>query len=287
MKCPGAFEFISPYFSEKILTMSRDLPPLKELSLQSGKITYREAGSGKPLLLLHGWGVDSKAMAGPLLWLSAQRRCIALDFPGFGGSEPPSQAWTVDQYADWVRDVIQELELGNCDILAHSFGGRVTLSLLAADPRSIQFGKILITGGAGMKPRRSWKYYARKWTAKTLKAPFLLLPEPLRARGLHQLRQTALWKSLGSADYKTLEGVMREIFVKTVSHYQEGILPQIPHSVLLVWGTQDLSTPLYQGERLEKGIRNAALVKIENAGHYAFLDQPAVFKAVAEAFFKD
>jgi pimeloyl-ACP methyl ester carboxylesterase len=95
-----------------------------------------------------------------------------------------------------------------------------------------------------------------------------------------------LWKSLGSSDYSKLSGVMRETFVKSVSEYLESSLPNIPHEVLLLWGRNDDATPVYQGQRIEKGIENAALVIIEDAGHYAFLDKLKQFARIAVAFFK-
>lgn len=261
--------------------------PLQYTDLPSGRLAYRELGDGKPLLILHGWGVDSSVFVPLMQKMSAYRRCIALDFPGFGGSDLPPKAMTVPEVADVVSQFIDQMKLQSCDLLAHSFGGRVSLELLARDVNQTRFDKILITGGAGMKPRRTWRFYYRKYLAKTLKAPFALLPVSLRERGLEALRKTALWKSLGSSDYQQLQGVMRETFVKTVNYYQESLLPTIGHSILLLWGENDDATPMYQAERLEKGLKNAALVKIAKAGHYAFLDQSAQFEAIAKAYFKE
>lgn len=135
-----------------------------------------------------------------------------------------------------------------------------------------------------MKPKRSLSYYVKKYTAKLLKAPFLLLPKTLREKALGWLRKTTIWKSLGSSDYRKLDGIMRETFVKTVSEYLEPCLPKIPHEVLLLWGENDEAAPLYQAKRIEEGIKNAALVVIDNAGHYAFLDRPSHFVRIAKAF---
>lgn len=135
-----------------------------------------------------------------------------------------------------------------------------------------------------MKPRRPLKYYYRVTMAKILKAPFIPLPESARERGFAWLRKTAVWKSLGSSDYAQLHGVMREVFVKTVREYLDHTLPEINHDVLLLWGEKDDAAPLYQAERMQKGIKNAALVTISNAGHYAFLDQPARFKAIMKSY---
>jgi len=171
-------------------------------------------------------------------------------------------------------------------MIAHSFGGRITLKLLTRTWAKKHVNHVLITGGAGMKPRRNASFYVKKYVAKGLKAPFNLLPEPLKARSLNWLRATKAWKSLGSSEYAVLSGVMRETFVHSVTEYLESTLAKISHSVLLLWGENDDATPLYQGQRMEKGLSNAALVIMDGCGHYAFLDKPKQFVAIAEAYLR-
>jgi len=250
------------------------------------QVAYRKIGEGLPLLMLHGWGSNGRVMESLAQGLSGIRTCFIPDLPGFGASEPPEQAWSVDDYAGFIEQFAADHNLQSYDLLVHSFGGRIALKLCARRHNYAHIGKVLITGGAGMKPRRSMQYYLKKYTAKTLKAPFLILPGSLRKKALGLLRQTSLWKSLGSSDYQQLEGVMRETFVKTVTEYLESCLPDIPNEVLLLWGEKDEAAPLYQARRMEEGIRKAALVVIDGAGHYAFLDNPARFKAIAKAFFE-
>ncbi|SMO82007.1 alpha/beta fold hydrolase [Fodinibius sediminis] len=249
-------------------------------------ISYKTVGEGKPLLILHGWG-SSGAVMWPLAeQLASIRTCYVLDLPGFGDSSSPGCPWSVSDYVELAAQFIRDNNIEPADLLVHSFGGRMALKLCAQSNTGSLVDKVLITGGAGMKPKRSASYYLKKYTAKLLKAPFWLLPTALREKGLEQLRATAVWKALGSSDYRKLNGVMRETFVKTVSEYLEPCLPQIPHEVLLLWGREDDATPLYQARRMEKGIENAALVVIDNAGHYAFLDRPSHFASIARAFFE-
>lgn len=266
-----------------VLKMAEDFT----YQLENQAIAYTKMGTGKPLLVLHGWGSNRQVMLPIAKNLSPLRTCYVIDFPGFGNSPEPDRPWSVNDYADAIVAMITGLNLDQTDVLAHSFGARVTLKLCARKEFQSRIGKILITGGAGMKPHRSASYYFRKYLAKTLKFPFLLLPGSLREKGLNNLRQTKLWKSLGSSDYRSLKGVMRETFVKTVTDYLESFLPLISNEILLLWGTKDETTPLYQAERMDKYLKNSALVTIEGAGHYAFLDQPAKFKLIAEAFFKN
>ena len=247
-------------------------------------VSYQSLGSGKPLVILHGWGSSSQVMQPLARKLKETRACYLIDLPGFGNTPEPGRPWNVDDYADLVEEFIQDRELGPADLLVHSFGGRIALKLCTRKGAGQLVGKVLITGGAGMKPKRSLNYYIRKYTAKALKAPFLILPPALREKALKKLRQTSIWESLGSSDYSKLSGVMRETFVQTVSEYLEPCLPRISHEVLLLWGENDKSAPLYQARRMEKGIENAALVVIDGAGHYAFLDRPSHFVSIAKAF---
>lgn len=250
------------------------------------EIAYEVVGKGKALIILHGWGASRRVMMPVAKSLEDIRASYVLDLPGFGDSNEPDKGWTISDYTDAVQAFIEKLPDDHVDLLVHSFGGRISLNLLTRPKMQEVVQKVLITGGAGMKPQRSIKFYVRKYTAKILKAPFMILPNPLRDKALGWLRSTDLWKSLGSSDYSKLSGVMRETFVKSVTEYQEECLPKIPHETLLVYGRNDDATPVYQAERIEKGIKNSALVVMEDCGHYAFLDKPKQFAAIAKAFFE-
>lgn len=251
-------------------------------------ISYARTGleRDKPLIMLHGWGSSKQVMMPLAKELANLRDCYVLDLPGFGNSSVPPEPWNINDYADLIEQFIKDLAVNKVDLLVHSFGGRIALKLCARTEAGPLIDKVLITGGAGMKPKRSWSYYFKKYTAKLLKAPFYLLPSSLCEQALDWLRQTKVWKSLGSSDYSKLSGVMQETFVRTVTEYLEPCLSQIPHEVLLLWGRNDEAAPLYQAERMEQGIEHAELVVIDHAGHYAFLDRPSHFASIAKAFFK-
>jgi len=251
------------------------------------QMAYKVYGEGKPLIILHGWGVSGRVMVPLARHLSDLRTCYVVDLPGFGESPEPPEPWEIDEYADLIEVFINsdETATGSVDLLAHSFGGRITLKLCSRKQASQTIDKVLITGGAGMTPRRSFSYYVKSYTAKVLKAPFVILPSAMQKKALSWLRNTTLWKSLGSSDYQKLSGVMRQTFVKSVSEHLEPCLPNIEHEILLLWGEDDEATPLYQAKRMEEGLENAALVTIKEAGHYAFLDRRRKFNSITRAFF--
>ena len=253
---------------------------------KSQQIAYEVIGRGKALIVLHGWGSSKRVMRPIAKSLGDIRSSYIIDFPGFGESNDPTEPWSIDDYAEAIEAFILKLPDEHVDVLVHSFGGRVVLKLLNRSKGKEVIQKVLITGGAGMKPKRSIKYYILKYTAKILKAPFTILPSLFRDKALLWLRNTNVWKSLGSADYSGLSGVMRETFVKTVTDHLENELSTIDHETLLLWGKNDGATPIYQAERIEAGIKNAALIIIDDASHYAFLDKPKQFAAIAKAFFE-
>lgn len=254
---------------------------------QSGqnRIAYRKTGTGKPLLILHGWGSNSAVMLPVAQKLRDIRTSYLIDFPGFGDSPEPDKPWSVDNYTQLTDEFISKMIPDNkTDILVHSYGARVLLKLLSDKNSASKIGKVIITGGAGLKPKRKPKYYFKKYTAKLLKLPFFVLPKSVREKGLQRLRQTSLWQKLGSSDYQKLSGIMRETFVKSVTDFLDPLLPKIDHEVLLIWGENDTSTPIEQGKRMEKGLKNGVLIEIKNAGHYAFLDKPNQFEAIVKAY---
>lgn len=252
---------------------------------KTSDVAYYTIGSGKPLIILHGWGSSSSVMAPLAKRLSEHRLCTLIDFPGFGDSPEPPAAWAIKDYSDLVVTFIKEKYPDTpVDMLVHSFGGRVLLKILSTDPRQPEIEKMVITGGAGLKPKRSLTYHLKRFVAKILKLPASFVPASKREAMLERIRQTRAWKALGSSDYSKLSGVMRETFVKSVTEFFDDKLSTIDDEILLLWGEDDAATPLDQAKRLDVGLKNSALVTIENAGHYAFLDQPARFTSIVRAY---
>jgi len=135
-----------------------------------------------------------------------------------------------------------------------------------------------------MKPKRTLGYHVRGNLAKLLKAPFMILPSSLRGRGLDWLRDSAIWRSLGSSDYKALSGVMRETFVKTVTTHLDDVVPSISVPTLVFWGSRDQEVGRDGVERLVKSIPDAGLVVLDRAGHFGHVDDPATVSAAINHF---
>lgn len=252
-----------------------------KLEVNGMAIHYEVAGQGPPLLLLHGWGGRAGSMQPIANGLNDMRTVYNIDFPGFGESDPPPQPWSVTEYTECLIELLAKLNIPKTDIVAHSFGGRVTLLLAATRPELV--GKIVITGGAGLKPRRDIKYnirvYAYKLGKFMLKHGWMTKLAKLFGIDLKKLADTA-----GSADYRALSGVMKATFVRVVNQDLRYCLPKIKSSTLLIWGENDDSAPLWMGKTMEKEIPDAGLVVFEGRGHFAYLDEIGRFVKIVRTF---
>lgn len=251
----------------------------KQLYLE---VTGPEAGPA--VLLLHGWGSSASLMRPIAAALADQYRVYNLDLPGHGLSPPPPEPWGIPEHAALVQRLLEEGIAAPTSIIGHSNGGRLALYLASEPDPPPLIQRLILISPSGIMPKRTVKYHMRKNLAKILKAPFTLLPEPLREFGLDWLRHSLVWKALGSSDYRTLTGVMRDTFVKTVNCYVDDRIHRIDLPVLLFWGDRDEAISRHQMQVLEERIPNAGLVTLPQAGHYGYLDAPDTFIAATRHF---
>ena len=229
---------------------------------------------GSPLLLLHGWGSSGQSMRPLAQALSSTHQTHLFDLPGHGGSPPPPTPWGVPEHAELLHTYIQTEIQVPVTIIGHSNGGRIALYMASTPDFADCINRLVLISPSGVEPQRSLGHHVRSGVASALKAPFQVLPPPLRAPALDWLRHSLVWRMLGSSDYNTLTGTMRETFVKTVNHHLDGALKRIQVPTLLFWGTEDEAVSRRQMAVIEDAIDDCGLVELEGAGHYGHLDDP-------------
>ena len=245
-------------------------------------IYYEQSGVGKDVLLLHGWGCSAKHFAQIFQDLARDYRVTVIDFPAHGQSGRPPEPWGVPDFAACVKDLMEQLDIAPCDIIAHSFGGRVALWLAANEPHLVN--RLVITGGAGIKKPQTEEAKKRSEEYKKKKEKLLGLTKLPLVGGMAQKSLKALQEKYGSADYNALDDEMKKTFVKVISEDLSPLLPKIQASTLLIWGENDTETPLWMGQKMEREIKDAGLVIFENDDHFAYLRQWPRFVAVVRAF---
>jgi len=240
--------------------------------------------TGRPVLLLHGWGSSAALMRPIAEALANTYRIYNIDMPGHGASPAPPQGMGVPEHAALVHDFLTN-EIGQpVTLIGHSNGGRIGLHMASQPAYNHHFNRLVLISPSGITPKRGWKYHVRRTTATVLKAPFQILPRALREFGLDWLRHSLVWKLLGSSDYRQLQGTMRETFVQTVNFHVNEAVRAIEIPTLLFWGDQDTAISKYQMDYLDRLIPDAGLVTLKGAGHYGYLDAPDVFEAATRHF---
>lgn len=249
--------------------------------LHGMKLQYLDLGAGEPVLVLHGWGSNYEVHRAMLEQLAKKYRVLALNLPGFGGSDEPPSAYSVDDFADVVAEFLQAFGFSSVTLIGHSFGGRIILKLANRDlPFKIR--RIVLIDSAGIRPQPQKKGGAKRRLYRILKAVSNFAP----VKKCFPNFLEALKKRFGSADYAAASPRMRECLVKAVNEDLTPLLPGVTPETLLIWGENDTATPLSDGQTMERLMPNAGLAVIRGAGHFCFLDQPLVFSRIIASFFE-
>jgi pimeloyl-ACP methyl ester carboxylesterase len=146
----------------------------KRTFVQDRPATFSVAGTGMPVVLLHGWALAQHTYRDVIQSVARQGcRVIAPSLPGFGGTaELPSASFSMRGYAQWVSDLLEGLELDEpAVVVGHSFGGGVAVRF-AHDFRSRVRGLVLVNSIGGS----SWR------SGRTLRS---ITERPLWDWGLH------------------------------------------------------------------------------------------------------
>lgn len=249
----------------------------KYIKVNNIDVHYTVEGEGKPLVLMHGWGCNTTTLASIERVALESCRVINIDFPGHGKSEEPNSVWGIEEYTQVLERIVEAEHLQNPSLLGHSFGGRVGLLYSS---RHHDVDKLILVDAAGIKPRRSMKYYLKVYSFKAYKRLLYLLMGKNRAE--HRL--DAYRSKTGSSDYANATPVMRAILSKVVNEDLKHVMPDIKASTLLIWGENDTATPLKDAQYMENHISNSGLVSFPGCGHYSFLDNPVQFAAVLRSF---
>ena len=246
-------------------------------------ISYKITGTGeKTVVMLQGWGTDLGVYDSVADAINEKYTFVQFDFPGFGGSDEPREAWNVDAYADFFCKFMEALGIKKATLIGHSYGGRVIIKLAARESLPFEITNIVLIDSAGVLPKRS---FAQKMKIRRYK----VLKRILNLKLIYALFPEVIdeWRSRqGSADYRNATPIMRQCLVMAVNEDLTELLPKIKQDTLLIWGDKDTATPISDGKLMEERIPNSGLAVLQGTGHFSFLEQPAVFRNIMRSYFQ-
>ncbi|MHB1865304.1 MAG: alpha/beta fold hydrolase [Candidatus Saccharimonadales bacterium] len=239
-------------------------------------IKYERKGKGKKILLVHGWGVDLRSLGGLFKELSKDFDVVAIDLPGFGGSQTPTGVWGLSEYSSFLASFISKLGINNLyAVLGHSNGGAIAIKAVAGGYLEVQ--KLVLIASAGIRGTQKGKYTAIKIATKAAK----LMSTPLPHATKNKLKQK-LYKTIKS-DYLVADN-MTDSFKKIVQQDLRKDAKTINVATLIIYGSDDDQTPTMFGRTFHELIEGSTLEIIGGAGHFVQQDKPQIVVKLVRDF---
>jgi pimeloyl-ACP methyl ester carboxylesterase len=259
---------------------------MKQVAVKGLDIHYRVAGSGPPLVLLHGGPSDSRQWRRQLEDLSDEFEVVALDMPGCGLSDDPPPGWNTRDYAECLAQFIRIVGMERPHVLGLSFGSGLALELYRWFP-AIPKTLILASAYAGWAgslppdvveqrkqgmlkridlPPQDW---AREWIPT-------LLTESASAPVVDELTSILV-------DFHP-EGQRALLRAGWAEHDAREVLAKIKVPTLLLYGDRDIRSPLDVAREMQANIPGSTLVVMEGVGHEGDMEGPDRFNAEIRRF---
>lgn len=254
--------------------LSRAFNPTDEWEKQRIRINntpyaYTDRGEGPTIIFAHGLFVEHSMFEQQIAQLSKSYRCIALDMPAHSASGYNPDGWSLENIADDIALMIEEMSLGPVIFVGHSQGGMVGIRLAAQHPDLIAKLVLIGTSARAEYAERidNWRQLqhsleqAKESEIKTKIIDFL------------QSTDTNAWPE--KMNYSDSKGIVLAIDAATVSRTDvRSRLAEITAPTLVICGNADRATPVELSKEIAATIPNATLEVLANAHHNPPLETP-------------
>jgi pimeloyl-ACP methyl ester carboxylesterase len=261
---------------------------MEQVEVNRLRITYQRAGTGPPLVLLHGYVGD-----GPTLWrrqldgLCDQFTVVAWDAPGAGGSSDPPESFGLAGYADCLAGFIDRLGLERPHVAGLSFGAILALELYRRHP-AIPSTLILASAYAGWAGSLPAEVTQQRLQQALVLAE--LSPEEFVGTLLPTMFSQTTPQEAVDAFRASMLGFHPAGFramARASAENLRDVLPHIKVPTLLVYGDRDVRAPLPVAKDLHAAITGSTLVVVPDAGHLCSLEAPQAFNRAVGNFLRD
>ncbi len=273
----------------------------RELETSLGVLRYHEAGEGPPLLLLHGSGpgvTGWRNYRGVLGDLAEHFRCLVLEFPGFGVSDPvDGHPMVLAESA--VGAFLDGLGLGTVDMIGNSMGGIVATKVAITAPERV--GKLVTIGGMGKNifssgPSEGIKLLMEftdnptregliRWLLSMVHDPALITPELIDERWELATEPSTLEIARRMYSSKAFAAtIAANALADAVPYWAQ--LHKVRSPTLLTWGRDDRVSPVDLAVLPMRDIPDAELHVFPRCGHWAMIEARTAWLSAVLAFLK-
>lgn len=273
-------------------------PPSQFLNIAGMNIHLRDEGPKNdqaPILLIHGTSASLHTWDAWVESLSATRRVIRFDLPGFGLTGPdPKNNYKIEHYADVVVAVLDELQIDKAIIGGNSLGGYLAWASAVLHPSRVSALVLVDASGYAFKPESmplAFKLSQNPVTSMLLKN---VLPISLVAGSVKnvygnpdlvsdELVQRYYELSLREGNRDAL----KERFTQTSPGLLADKISSIEVPTLILWGAKDRLIPPKFGERFKQDIENSQLHIFDELGHVPHEEDPMSTVLVVQQFLEN
>jgi pimeloyl-ACP methyl ester carboxylesterase len=269
----------------------------RHIRTRLGTLAVTEAGTGPPVLLLHGLGATKVSFLPTVAALAPAHRTIAVDLPGFGDSDKPLTArYDPAYFAAAVVALLDALELDRADVVGNSMGGRVAIEVGLRSPDRVRRLGLLAPSLAWLRDR-PWARLLR------LVPPQLGAVQPAPRRLVEALVRRLVpggadgWTAVGLDEFlrsylsprgrAAFYAAARNIYLEE-PHGPEGFwtrLPALATPSLFVWGRRDRIVPIRFARHVRDALPRAEHLELD-CGHVPQLERPGETHAALDRFLR-
>lgn len=262
------------------------------------RVQYRVAGSGKPVVLLHGLGGSARDWDWVIPDLAHRHRVYIPDLPGTGGSDRPRVDYTPEFLHNCLKAFLDALDLEQVALVGNSIGGLACLHEALRAPDRIT--DLVLVDSAGLGKETSPLLLALSWPGlgdvsvgwsrtpvgawqRVIGRTALLFARPWRAPTAWLMHQWRLATTPGFLE-ATLSALRSHSDGRGQSEVLLDRLGEVRPPTLIVWGIEDRLLPPEQAHRALRRLARGSLKLLPACGHLPQLEEPRRFISAVEPF---
>jgi pimeloyl-ACP methyl ester carboxylesterase len=275
---------------------------LREISIHDQRMTYRSAGSGPVLLLIHGMAGSATTWRQVMPGLAQRFTVIAPDLLGHGRSDKPHGDYSLGAFACTLRDLLVALGHERATVVGQSLGGGVAMQFSYQYPERTERLVLVGSGGLGREVNRLLRFLSLPGSEGVLRlacaarvrgaiesvgggaARMGLRPAPVVAE-LWRSYKSLVDDATRSAFLRTLRAVVDPRGQAVSASNRLHMAAKVP--TLIIWGDADPIIPVDHAHTAHASIPGSRLEIFEGVGHYPHCEAPERFIEVLSEFIEE
>jgi pimeloyl-ACP methyl ester carboxylesterase len=273
-----------------------------QIELHGRRVIYRVAGSGPPIVLIHGMLNSSSHWRAVAQSLAGEYTVIAPDLIGHGDSAAPRGDYSLGAHAASIRDLLAAIGIDRATIVGHSLGGGVAMQFFYQFPQRVERLALISSGGLGREVTPSLRTAALPGVSPLLALTIRPRLVGALAAGGARLRErgvgAGIYLQAAARALRPLQSAgARQAFLHTLRavidvHGQRVsatdrlyLLEALP--TLIVWGERDNTIPPAHGREAHEAIPHSRFRTLARAAHFPHLEDPDGLAELLREFMRE